>query len=253
MSKPKFPVKPVGRILYSELHGGEWWDCPKAEPKYAGVCECKGFSLKDRPFSVVRQRSSKDNEAFDVPKLPFCVVFSWRNDKGFKNRTVRIQGRDEERMDGDTYYMMEVLERHATLSAAQKAMRRYATEAFEKVNDPPSYGEVCHNTCEGEKEVKIRVGDAVVYTNCPGIYGGSKERGAKTTIGTCRSYPSSRFSFTTRQTTKSESFETRTFTTTCITLTSWSWARSTRSSGCFSRTKLVVGPSDLSEHHGRSW
>jgi hypothetical protein len=65
--------------------------------------------------------------------------------------------------------MFEVLERHASLSAAQKAMRRYATEAMAKHAEVRKNEEVCHNTCEGDKELKLRVGDVVIYTNCPGV------------------------------------------------------------------------------------
>lgn len=125
-----------------------------------------GYSLSDRPFSVVK--SLKD------VKNPFCVCFDWHNNKGFKSRTVRINGKDEERMDSDTYYMSEILERHATLSAAQKSMRKFATEAFAKVNVAPSYGEVCHNsvnggTGESKDTIKLRVGDVVQYTHIPGV------------------------------------------------------------------------------------
>lgn len=70
-------------------------------------------------------------------------------------------------MDEDTYYMTEILERHATQPAAEKAMRKFASEAFAKVNNPASYGEACHIKLRGE--VTINVGDLVTYVSCPGI------------------------------------------------------------------------------------
>lgn len=160
------PVKPVGRILYSQYLTGYWmrWD-PKLKdgevpvPTFDKVCDCKGFST-DRPFSVFLNKDATDTK-------PFKVVFHWRNDKP-RTFVVKHMGEDRTIDDDDTRYMMDVLEEHATKDAAQKAMRRFATEAFAKVNDAPTKaGDVCH--CTGFDDAKLRVGDLVEYASCPGI------------------------------------------------------------------------------------
>lgn len=166
----KPPVKPIGRILYSQILRDYWFhkkpgnrDKVQPEPTYDSVCECKGFT-DDRPFSVYFHKDPKD------PK-PFKVVFHWTNSK-FKSFTFDYNGSPRTEMDGDTYHMTDILEAHATKSAAQKAMRKYATIAFDKVNNPAtSNGDVCHAVATNEKgkEIKLRIGELIEYSSCPGI------------------------------------------------------------------------------------
>lgn len=165
------PVKPIGKILYHQWLRGYWdRDNPKwkgkepPEPSYDKVCECKGFS-DDRPFSVFQHKDPKDRH-------PFKVVFHWYNERP-KYFKVKRAGEDRNEVDSDTRHMMDVLEEHQTKSAAQKAMRRYAAEAFAKVNNAPKgEGDGCHNVWldpETTIEHPLKVGDLVEYTSCPGI------------------------------------------------------------------------------------
>lgn len=163
----KPPVKPIGRILYSEYIRDHWFhekpgNAGKSQPEasYDRVCDCKGFS-DDRPFSVFFHKVEKD-------KKPFKVVFHWTN-SNYKSFTFKYMGSPRSEMDGDTYHMMDVLEEHATKTAAQKAMRKYAEAAFAKVDaaTPERAGDLC-NCTHGEKG-KLRIGDLIQYTSCPGI------------------------------------------------------------------------------------
>lgn len=160
----KAPVKPIGRILYNEQYGNNRV-YPEVPAKFDKVCECKGFS-DDRPFSVYKATSAKD-------KKPFKVVFHWWNDKPRKVKVNR-GGQTVDDNDADDMYMMDILEEHATKNAAQTAMRRFATEAFAKVNDAPQgEGAVCHNRIGGwddereEGKLSVRIGDLVTYSGIP--------------------------------------------------------------------------------------
>lgn len=174
----KPPVKPIGRILYSERYRKVW------DPKmyehggyrcvgYQKVCECKGFS-DDRPFAVYkyeRELASNEKPPKKADPKPFKVTFHWTNEN-FKRKKVQRQGEWRDEIDSDTYHMTDILEEHATLSAAQKAMRRFATEAFAKVNEGKAAkeGDKCHNVCwNGNSEVPLHLGDLVEYVSCPGI------------------------------------------------------------------------------------
>lgn len=178
MTTPRFPVKPIGRILNSERHDHRW--DPKAfdgrgSYRYEGfkeVCACKGFS-DDRPFAVWKYErelfsNEKPTEKMKDPK-PFKVVFHWTNRKDPKRIKVRYGGEEREEYDYDTFTMMDVLEEHATKNAAQIAMRRFATEAFAKVNKhkPQEQGSACN--CKGIDDCELRLGDLVEWTSNPGI------------------------------------------------------------------------------------
>lgn len=156
--KPKFPVEPIGSFKYSDVYGKSEAGSVYRDRdtiKYECICDCKGFG-DDKPFSVYKEKG-------DGVKDPFCVTFFWKNDN-YKNVKVRVHGRTEERMDDDTYYMFAVLERHATLSAAQKAMRGFATQAAEKLGKAPdTRGELCHNKIGPGLDIPVRVGDLVLY------------------------------------------------------------------------------------------
>lgn len=159
----KPPVKPIGRILYSQTCDGDYRTYPARLPTYEKVCECRGFS-DDKPFSVYRASSAKD-------KNPWKVVFFWTNEHP-KKKKVRRLGEDREETDYDTYIMLDILEEHTSKSAAQKAMRRFADEAFAKVNKAPTgEGAKCHNTWhdDNKKEHPLHVGDLISYAPCPGI------------------------------------------------------------------------------------
>lgn len=176
----KPPVKPIGRILYSERYQRHW--DPKMYDnggyRFAGfqkVCECKGFS-DDRPFAVYRyerELASNEKPPKKVDPKPFKVVFCWTNEHHKTVKVFQRQGEWRNETDYDTYAMMDIIEEHETKAAAQKAMRRFATEAFAKVNDAPKgEGSLCHNTYfdhKEEQEYPLNVGDLIVYTSCPGI------------------------------------------------------------------------------------
>lgn len=157
----KPPVEPIGRILYTEEYG-DYNAWPRIEAKYDTVCQCKGFS-SDCPFSVYKSKDEKD-------KKPFKVTFYWRNSK-HKYKTIgRFDGNHKE-IDSNTYHMTEILEEHATKTAAQTAMRRFAKEAIERVGKPAtSEGEWCHGEIghHGDK-FQVKVGDLLYYDSCPGI------------------------------------------------------------------------------------
>jgi len=164
MSKKKRafpPVEPIGHILYGEQYGDRT-SYPEMPAKFDRMCDCMGFS-DDRPFSVFK---SNTHDLY-----PYKVVFHWTN-PNHKTRKVRRMGEDREEIDYNTYHMMDIIEQHATLSAAQKSMRKFAKEAFAKVNDAPTKdGDACHcvwTDDEGD-EHKLFVGDLIEYTSCPGI------------------------------------------------------------------------------------
>ena len=155
----KPPVKPIGRILYSELMG-QRNVYPEIPAKFDRVCDCRGFS-DDRPFSVFKAADEADAS-------PFKVVFCWTNEKPTTVK-VRRQGEMREEYDNDTYYMMDILEEHPSKYAAQKSMRRFAEESFAKatVTKPLELGAICN--CEGANGAKLRLGDLVRFVSCPGI------------------------------------------------------------------------------------
>lgn len=171
----KPPVKPIGRILYSECYSRHWDpDMGKSggyrSSGYKQVCECRGFS-DDRPFAIFkyeREVTSDEKPPKQTDPKPFKVTFHWTHDKPKKVK-VRRMGEEREEYDNDTYYMIDVLEEHETLSAAKKAMRRFAKAAFDKVNEsrPKELGEVCN--CMGANDCKLRLGDLVECTSNPGI------------------------------------------------------------------------------------
>lgn len=157
----KPPVKPIGRILHSQQFGDlEHCTGVRKPAPFDRVCDCKGFSDVS-PFSVFRSSDAKDEK-------PFKVVYHWYNDKA-KTKLTMVYGRHEHRTDEDDAYRMDIIQAHATKTAAQKAMRAFAEAAFAKVNvtQPQKTGAVCN--CVGVDDVKLRLGDLVGYSSCPGI------------------------------------------------------------------------------------
>lgn len=165
---PMPPVAPIGRIPWSHYVMG--WS-QQFNPKYKGqkppnpvydrVCKCKGYS-SDAPFMVLFHKFASDKE----DNKPYKVVYYWRHPNPTKFK-FSWNGEAREEYDDDSHHMLEIIDEHATKSAAQQSMRKFASEAFEKVNRPPKYGEACHNVAQGNKT--IFVGDIVYYAGCPGV------------------------------------------------------------------------------------
>jgi len=146
----KAPVKPIGRILYSEIYTWSPYGLG-GESKYDRVCECKGYS-DDRPFSVFLHKDPED-------KSPWKVCYHWRNEDGYKQKTVNIFGRPEQRTDEDTYHMTDILQAHASKTAAQKVMRELGTKSVRRIRG--SMMEACESipdiTIMGKKVNEIHL------------------------------------------------------------------------------------------------
>ena len=157
-SMPELPVPSLGRILYTEMFPNSNFSTHKK--RFENVTSCKGFSREDLPFLISKCLDDGDEK-------PFCVVYSWQNRDNYEEvlfPTGRGPGGSQHReMHPDTYYMAEILTRHAKLTDAQKQMRAFVAEAKAKAPAPPKWGEVCRNKIGRELDITVRVGDLVLY------------------------------------------------------------------------------------------
>lgn len=160
-------VKRIGHILYSEVYADYWFnekpgnkDKRRPDPTYNRVCLCKGYSA-DLPFSVFHHDVEGDEK-------PFKVVYEWKN-KNYTTFTFEYQGSIRTEIDNDTYYMLGIVEEHATKTAAQAAMRKLAAAARSKIDavTPSAPSDLCNCTYGAKGE--LRIGDLIEYTSCPGI------------------------------------------------------------------------------------
>lgn len=153
---PKPPVKPIGRILYSQQFGKHDHNTGTRRPAdFDKVCDCKGHS-KDRPFSVYKATS-------EAVERPFKLVFYWLNPKP-KQKATRVYGETEMRDDHDDLYMTDILQEFASKHAAVKAMRAMAEASFAKVNDRVTDPNRPLHTKGDQDELKLRIGDLVSNT-----------------------------------------------------------------------------------------